>query len=77
MTMEQCLHRRRNNVCSGYGALCYAPPNFTSERRSWKPLEISWKLIEDVRRCRKARKVMEALRSSRSLPEECRIVHSS
>ncbi|GJT73764.1 hypothetical protein Tco_1033050 [Tanacetum coccineum] len=29
MTMEQCLHRRRNNVCSGYGALCYAPPNFT------------------------------------------------
>ncbi|GJZ49134.1 putative nucleotidyltransferase, ribonuclease H [Tanacetum coccineum] len=35
----------------------------------------SWKLMEGVRSCRKSMKVMEALRSSRSLLEECRIVH--
>ncbi|GKE44790.1 hypothetical protein Tco_1472074 [Tanacetum coccineum] len=37
----------------------------------------SWKLMEGVRSCRKSMKVMEALRSSRSLLEECIIVHSS
>nr|GFB39265.1 hypothetical protein CTI12_AA187700 [Tanacetum cinerariifolium] len=39
-----------------------------SRGRFWKPMEC-------VRKCWKARKVIEALRSSRSLPEECRIVH--
>nr|GEV34752.1 hypothetical protein [Tanacetum cinerariifolium] len=38
---------------------------------------MSWKPMECVRKCWKARKVMEALRSSRSLPEECRIVHKT
>nr|GEY38395.1 chromo domain-like [Tanacetum cinerariifolium] len=36
-----------------------------------------WNVLECVRKCWKARKVMEALRSSRSLPKECRIIHST
>ncbi|GKA65969.1 retrotransposable element Tf2 [Tanacetum coccineum] len=43
--------------------------------RSWKVLKVSWKPMKCVRKCWKARKAMEALKSSRSLPEECRIVH--
>nr|GFA56267.1 mannose-P-dolichol utilization defect 1 protein homolog 2-like [Tanacetum cinerariifolium] len=36
-----------------------------------------WNVLECIRKCWKARKVIEALRSSRSLPEEYRIVHST
>ncbi|GJX20913.1 ABC transporter A family member 9-like protein, partial [Tanacetum coccineum] len=59
---------RKFSMTQDIGARCHAPPDFT--RRSWK-------LMEGVRSCRKGMKVMEALRSSRSLLEECRIVHSS
>nr|GEW62032.1 argininosuccinate lyase [Tanacetum cinerariifolium] len=48
--------------------------------KQWNSMESggrSWKPMESVRKCWKARKVIEVLRSSRSLPKERRIVHST